>query len=338
MIFQPSDRPLAVTLLILPDSSLMSVASTLDPLRAANRVTGQELYRWRLVSPDGTPPVTTCGLPIAVEGAFEPEDGGEALVVVAGFNIRQHATRGLLAGIRRAGRRGKALGGVEAGSWALGLAGVLDGRRATTHWEDLEDFAARFPEVETLPDRYVVDGPCFTSGGASPSFDMMLNLIRSRQGYGVALDTASVFIYDEVHASTDVQPLVSLGRLDWHEPRVAAAIRLMEQHLDDPLPVAAIARRLGITARTLETLFGRTVGSGPGAYYLNLRLKAARRLLSDARLPATEVALRSGFSSISAFSRAFKRRFGVSPSAFRRGGQPAVSEAAAEKRQGRMTR
>ena len=67
MIFQPSDRPLAVTLLILPDSSLLSVASTLDPLRAANRVTGRELYRWRLVSPEGTPPVTTCGLPIAVE-------------------------------------------------------------------------------------------------------------------------------------------------------------------------------------------------------------------------------------------------------------------------------
>ncbi len=336
MIFQPSDRPLEVTLLVLPESSLLSVASTLDPLRAANRVSGRELYRWRVVSPDGAAPRTTCGLTLPAEGAFDPEATGPVLIVVAGFNVFGQATRKLLAGVRRAAQHGTALGGVEAGAWVLGLAGLLNGRRATTHWEDLEDFAARFPEVEVRPDRYVVDGPCFTSGGASPSFDMMLQLIRSRQGYGVALDTASVFIYDEVHASTDVQPLVSLGRLDWHEPRVAEAIRLMERHVDDPLPVAHIARRVGVSARTLETLFGRRVGMGPGAYYLGLRLNAARRLLLDARLPAAEVAVRSGFSSIATFSRAFKRRFGESPSAFRRQAQGA--EPAAAKRQGRRTR
>ena len=322
MIFQATDRRLELTLLVLPGSSLLSVASTLDPLRAANRVTGRELYRWRLVSPDGLPPQTTCGLALPVAGGFEPDQVADGLIVIAGFEALEQATPKLLAGVRRAAQRGKAIGGVEAGSWILGLAGLLQSRRATTHWEDLEDFAARFPETEVRPDRYVIDGPCFTSGGASPSFDMMLHLIRARQGYGVALDTASVFIYDETHASTDVQPLVSLGRLDGHEPRVAAAIRLMEQHIDDPLPVAHIARRIGVTARTLETLFGRTVGTGPGAYYLGLRLNAARRLLLDARLPAAEIAVRSGFSSISAFSRAFKRRFGQSPSAFRRQSRP----------------
>ena len=337
MIFQPAERPLEVTLLVLPESSLLSVASTLDPLRAANRVAGRPLYRWRVVSPEGAAAPTTCGLPLPVEGAFDPARAGAALIVVAGFKVFDHVTPKLLAGVRRAAQRGAALGGVEAGAWVLGLAGLLDGRRATTHWEDLEDFAARFPQVEVLPDRYVVDGPCFTSGGASPSFDMMLQLIRSRQGYGLALDTASVFIYDEVHASTDVQPLVSLGRLDWHEPRVAAAIRLMERHLDGPLPVAHIARRIGASARTLETLFARTVGTGPGAYYLGLRLNAARRLLLDARLPAAEVAVRSGFSSIATFSRAFKRRFGQSPSAFRRQAQ-GVDSGAAAKRQGRSRR
>ena len=337
MIFQPAERPLDLTLLVLPESSLLSVASTLDPLRAANRVSDRTAYRWRVVSPDGRPAATTCGLALPVEGAFDPEAAGAALIVVGGFQVFHHATPKLLAGVRRAAQRGAALGGIEAGAWVLGLAGLLDGRRATTHWEDLEDFATRFPRVEVLPDRYVVDGPCFTSGGASPSFDMMLQLIRSRQGYGAALDTASVFIYDEVHAGSDVQPLVSLGRLDWHEPRVAAAIRLMERHLDDPLPVAHIARRVGVTARTLETLFGRTVGTGPGAYYLDLRLNAARRLLLDARLPAAEVALRSGFSSISTFSRAFKRRFGLSPSVFRRQAQGA-EPAAPTKRQGRIAR
>src|SRR3546814_14159142 len=73
--------------------------------------------------------------------------------------------------------------GVEAGSWLLARAGLLDGRAATTHWEDLEDFAARFPEVAVRPDRFVIDGRRFTSGGASPTFDLMLPLIRSRFGY-----------------------------------------------------------------------------------------------------------------------------------------------------------
>jgi len=121
---------------------------------------------------------------------------------------------------------------------------------------------------------------------------------------------------------------VSLGRLAGYEPRVAAAIRLMEQRLDSPLTTAAIARRLGISVRTLELLFRQALGIGPGTYYLRLRLQAARRLLLDTRLPMQTVAVRCGFGSLSAFSRIFRRHFAVSPSAYRRThqspwGQPA---------------
>ena len=90
---------------------------------------------------------------------------------------------------------------------------MLAGRRATTHWEDLEEFAARHPEATVVADRYVIDGRIVTAGGASPAFDLVLHLIRSRFGAAVALDVASVFVYDEAHAATDAQPLVSLGRL-----------------------------------------------------------------------------------------------------------------------------
>src|SRR3546814_19532708 len=103
--------------------------------------------------------------------------------------------------------------GVEAGSWLLARAGLLDGRAATTHWEDLEDFAARFPEVAVRPDRFVIDGRRFTSRGASPTFDLLLHLIRSRFGYPPALEAASVFVYADAHAATDPPPLVSPSRL-----------------------------------------------------------------------------------------------------------------------------
>ncbi|MEQ8356015.1 MAG: GlxA family transcriptional regulator [Kiloniellaceae bacterium] len=317
-IFVPSEDPLRVTLLLLPDSSMMSLASTLDPMRAANRQARRPLFNWRIVTPDGAAAALTCGVPVEASGRFGGDAEGDALIVVAGFHHQRHADPPLMTQLRAAARRFSALGGVEAGGWLLAQTGLLNGRSATTHWEDLEDFEARFPEVNVLPDRFVIDGRFFTSGGASPTFDMMLHLIRSRFGYPLALEVASVFIYDEAHTPNDAQPLVSLGRLAGHEPRVAAAIRVMESHIDDPLTTAAIARRLGFSVRSLEQQFKQALGMGPGTYYLRLRLQAARRLLLDTRLSMQVIAVRSGFSSHSAFSRIFRQYHDVNPSAYRR--------------------
>ena len=98
------------------------------------------------------------------------------LVVIGGFGTRYAGTPALNSGLRRVARQARAVGGVEAGTWLLGHAGLLEGRAATTHWEDMEDFAAAFPGADVRPDRYVIDGPVFTTGGASPTFDLMLHL------------------------------------------------------------------------------------------------------------------------------------------------------------------
>ncbi|RUZ97578.1 GlxA family transcriptional regulator, partial [Mesorhizobium sp. M7A.F.Ca.CA.002.05.1.1] len=232
---------------------------------------------------------------------------------------QNYATSALLSGLRRAARTARACGGVEAGTWLVARAGLLEGRSATTHWEDMEDFSSAFPGVDVRPDRYVIDGPVFTSGGASPTFDLMLHLIRTRLGMAVALDVASVFIYDQARAATDAQPLVSLGRLDGYDPRLAQAIRLMESHVDQPLTIEAVAKRAGVTARTLESIFRKSIGETPGAYYLRLRLGAARRLVVDTRVAMADIAGRTGFSSAAAFSRAFSRAFGEAPVRLRRG-------------------
>lgn len=318
-IFQAERSPLRLTFLIFSGTSIMCVASAIDPLRAANRVVGETLFDWRVVSVDGAPPITTSGLPVAVSGRFDGADRPDVLVMVGGFGTRDLGTPALNTAIRRVARQARAVGGVEAGTWLLGHAGLLEGRMATTHWEDLEDFAAAFPGADVRPDRYIIDGPVFTSGGASPTFDLMLHLVRSRLGMAVALDVASVFIYDQARAATDAQPLVSLGRLDGYDARLAQAIRLMEAHVDQPLTVAAIARRTGVTARTLELIFGRSIGETPGAYYLRLRLNAARRLVLDTALPMADIAARTGFAGAAAFSRAFSRTFGRPPTALRRG-------------------
>lgn len=318
-IFQPDTRPLKLTFLIFTGSSIMCLASAIDPLRAANRIAGTRLFDWSIVSADGGAPVTTAGLPVAVEGRFDPAANADVVVVIGGFGARSQASSTLVAALRRAAGAVRAIGGVEAGTWLLGRAGLLEGRAATTHWEDLEDFAVAFPECDVRPDRYVIDGPVFTAGGASPVFDLMLHLIRTRLGMAVALDVASVFIYDQARAATDAQPLVSLGRLDGYDPRLAQAIRLMEAHVERPLTVAAIARRAGVTARTLEKVFATAIGETPGAYYLRLRLNAARRLVLDTSEPMTDIAARTGFSSAAAFSRAFSTAFGKAPRRMRAG-------------------
>ncbi|MEO4000546.1 GlxA family transcriptional regulator [Mesorhizobium sp. CAU 1732] len=311
-IFRPTASPLTMTILVFSGASVMCVASAIDPLRAANRVVGKTVFDWTLVSPDGRPAMTTSGIPVATD-RFDPAAEADVLIAIGGFGTRNEATAALVTGFRRAAKAASAYGGIEAGSWLLGRTGLLEGRAATTHWEDLEDFAASFPGCDVRPDRYVIDGPVFTAGGASPTFDLMLHLIRSRLGMAVALDVASVFIYDQARAATDAQPLVSLGRLDGYDPRLAQAIRLMESHVDRPLPVSAIARRAGITARTLETIFASAIGETPGAYYLRLRLNVARRLVLDTAEPMADIAARTGFSSASAFSRAFSNAFGQAP-------------------------
>jgi transcriptional regulator GlxA family with amidase domain len=318
MIFTHSDEPLDVTLLLFSGLSLLSLAATLDPMRGANRVLGRPAYRWKLVSMDGAMPVASCGLPIPVEGAFAPAERQGALIVLAAFDAMTHATPRNLKALRAGAKRSTVVGGIESGSWLMGFAGLLDGHRATTHWEDLEDFAARFPDVDVQPDRFVIDEPVFTTGGATPALDCMLSLIRARNGYSAALDVASLYIYEEVRTGSDIQPIVSLGRIRQHEPRVAEAIRVMETHIDRPLTIAAIARRVGVSTRGLETLFLRIVEVTPGAYYVTLRLNAARRLVLDTNLSLADIAERTGFSAIASLSRAFRRQFGQPPSAARK--------------------
>src|SRR5262249_32874968 len=150
-------------------------------------------------------------------------------------------------------------------------------------------------------------------GGATPALDMMLHLIRVQHGMTIALNVASIFIYDQEHLPADRQPIVQVGRLGFVEPRLTAAIRLMEGSIEEPLTIARIAAEIGLSARSMQTLFTRHLGAAPRTYYLDLRLDAARRLLQQTRRSLVEIAVACGFASASAFSRAFRRRYGRSP-------------------------
>jgi transcriptional regulator GlxA family with amidase domain len=304
--------PALVDVLLLPEFSLMSLAATLEPLRAANRVAAQELYRWRLLACDAATVTSSSGVTLQANGCFAADEPRDVLIVVAAFNARRYATP-VLPGLRRLARRGVPLGGIESGSWALARAGLLDGHRATAHWEELEEFAAAFPAIEVVADRYVVDRARFTAGGAAPALDMILNMLRAQHGLALALDVASVFIYDPRPTAEDEQRIVSLGRLAGGDPELAEAIRCMQAHLDEPVSVRVVAKRVGMSTRALQLRFRARLGMSPYTYYRNLRLSAARRMLQQTECSAAEVAVAYGFGSGSAFARAFRGRYAVSP-------------------------
>ncbi len=312
-VFSPSDSPLSVAVLVLPGSSMMSVACTIDPMRAANRMAHRTIFDWAVHTLDGESTLLSCGLPLSINSIFGSAAGGNILIVVAGFDSDLHAGKGAVPTIVKAAARYDCVGGVEAGAWLLARGGLLNGLRATTHWEDLEDFTNNHPEIDVIPDRFVVDGKYFTTGGASPTFDLMLHLIRSRHGVAFAMEVASIFIYDEAHTPTDAQMLVSLGHLNTFEPRIADAIRIMESRIDEPISVRAIATEMEMSVRMLENLFLEALSISPGKYYRDLRLQVALKLIVDTKLSVLEIAIRTGFNSLSAFSRSYKNKFGVSP-------------------------
>jgi transcriptional regulator GlxA family with amidase domain len=313
-LFAPSPDPLTLALLVLPQASILEVASTLDPLRAANRHLGTEAYRWRVVSPDGAPIPLTCGIELPSSGPLGSAKA-DALIVIAGYRQSEMATAPLIRDLSRMAPRFAAIGGIDAGGWVLARAGLLAGHRATVHWEDHEDFAAAHPDVTVLPDRYVIDRKRFTAGGAAPAADLMLHLVRARHGAALALQVAASFI-STVRPGTDPQITPPADpRLD---PRVAAAIARMEARLEAPETTARIAAALNLSPRRLETLFRQNLQQTPGAYALQLRLAAARRLVTDTRHPLADVALRTGFSSPGTLSRAFRQHFGHPPGTLRR--------------------
>ena len=308
-ILQPEHRALKTAVLVLDDCNTLSFAAIVDPMRAANRLAGRAAFDWDYVTATGAPATLTSGL--QVPGLpLSRLDSCELLIVVAGFQLARHATPSLLAGLRRIAATGATIAGIDGGPWVLAEAGLLNDHPATTHWEDLENFATRFPDVDVKQDRFVVSESRLTSGGATPAIEMMLHIIGARHGAGFASRVAGLFLYDGP-TSTPQRPQSRLGAHK-HNALTAKAHALMEAALDDPIPLAEIARTLGSSPRSLQQQFRLRLDTTPQDHYLHLRLAEARRLVTDTETPLMDVAIATGFTSQSSFARAFRTAHGSS--------------------------
>ncbi|WP_300029040.1 helix-turn-helix domain-containing protein [uncultured Roseobacter sp.] len=309
-----------VGVLVLNEANTLSLAAAVDPLRAANRQAGRLLYDWRFLTPGDAPVHLTSGLSIAAR-PLDLEKTVDFLIVVAGFDLEAQATPLLSAQLRRLAGRAERVAGIDGGPWILAQAGLLNGARATTHWEDLEQFARRFPEVVAGNARFVASGKWLTSGGAAPAIEMMLHVIATDHSPALSARVAGSFIYDAGPAPARPQQRAGLpAGVSAVTARVHA---LMEAQIEEPLPLPRIARHAGLSLRALQMRFRRELQTTPQAHYLSLRLGEAERLVRDTEMPVQDIALATGFASQAAFARAFAVRFGTSARQLRQGALPA---------------
>lgn len=306
--------PLTVTVLILNDANMLSLAAAVDPMRAANRMAGHALFNWTYATATGTPARLTSGLTIPGV-SLARVTACDLLIVIASFDVENQDSPALRAGLRRIAATGARIAGVDGGPWLMASAGLLDRHNATTHWEDLDRFAARFPAVNVLPDRFHIDGARLTSGGAMPGLDMMLSLIATDFGQPLATRVAGAFIHDSPQNPARQQ--IRAGGNPGHNAITARTSAVMEQSLDAPLPLTEIARRAGHSPRALQTQFRDRLNTTPQAHYLYLRLTEAMRLVTDTDRPLHDIALATGFNSQSSFARAFKTAHGRAARSYR---------------------
>ncbi|PYG28290.1 AraC family transcriptional regulator with amidase-like domain [Pelagimonas varians] len=301
----PKTRQIGV--LLFPEFSNYGLANAVEPLRAANTLARQKLYEWQFLGINEGTITSSSGLPVTPSGTLTDHPGGDLLLVMPSYDYKGLTTPTVLRALRSAQKRFAQMAGLDTGSWLMAAAGLLEGQRATIHWDELVAFSEQFPEINVVEDRYISQGPMLSCGGASTSIELMLDLIGQHHGTMLRLEVAALFMHGERKPS-DVTPL-RMG----DDQVVQAAVSIMRRTLETPLPIDAIAKRLGFGLRALEKHFASSAGRSPRSVYVSLRLGAARHLTEQTTLSVSEIATRCGYEDPSAMTRAFRREFGITP-------------------------
>jgi len=309
--FRMSPSPLVeFEFLVFEGFSNLVLASAMEPLRDVSRRALGIGLTWRVSTLDGAPKKSSSGVQLSPDRAFDASRSGRRLVLVAGYHFRRHVTPDLRAALQRAARGAEAVLALDTAPWLLAAAGLLDGHKATLHWQERDAFAEAFPKVEVSAARFVRSGPFVTCGGASTALDMMLDLIRAQFGAAAAFEASAMFVYNPDRQSAPPQGGEGLrgkgGRL------LRAALDVMAEHIEAPLSTPQLAQRVSTSERTLNRIFAQNLHVTPGKYYRMFRLRRAHQLAQDSDLSLEQIALRCGFSSASSLCRSFKQEYGCS--------------------------
>jgi AraC family transcriptional regulator, glycine betaine-responsive activator len=297
---------------LLPRFSLLALAGAVEPLRHANHVLGRNHYEWPMFSEDGAAICSSSGIEVRPAGCLADVPLDSNVILVGGADILSYSSAQMVRWLRKAVLRAPLVGGLCTATRVLADAGLLDGHKATIHWEMAESFRETFPAIDLTGSLFEIDRNRLTCAGEAASTDMMLNMLAGVHGKALASAVAAQVLHGRVRSPVEAQAPVAL-RTGTRNKYVLRAIALMESSHDEPFDIEVIAERAGCSRRHLERLFKEKTGMAPVHYYRNARLDRARQLLVETNMSFMEVAIASGFESSGTFSTAYKRRFGLTP-------------------------
>ncbi len=301
-----------IALLIFDQFSNLCLANCLEPLRATNTLSRSHLFDWQILTQDGGGAVSSSQMQVMPHARLADLAACDYLFVLSSYAHEALDTPANRRALRIAASKARVCAGLDTAPWLLASAGLLEGRRATVHWDLLDAFTERFLEVEAERSRVVRDGRVITCAGAMSALDMTLGLIADHAGLAVRLDVEALFMQGDPPAGAPQEH----GAVT--DPLVRRALSLMRQNLERPLALQDLSRALSCLPRTLNRRFRQRLGAPPGTVYRHLRLSAARKLVENSTLGVAEIALRCGYESPVAMTRAMRAHYGATPSALRR--------------------
>lgn len=312
--------PIDFRFYLLPNFSMLAFSAAIEALSLANRVLGYNAYEWRAISREGGPVRASCGFDIQTSGDLLSERKQQldripsaTIFICADKNVDEYTDKSLAAWLRECKMRGLRIGALGTGTYILALAGLLENKHCTIHWERLPSFVEQFSAAKPNHGIYEVDGQIVTCAGGMASFDMIINIIEQDFGERIAAQICEIAIVERVRTGDERQRIPLLQRHGIKNATVIAAIDIMENSLTDPISTEEIASRLKRSRRQVERLFRHEIKRSPIQYYRELRVERAKQLLSHCGLPIVEIAISCGFVSASHFSRCYRKVYGMSP-------------------------
>ncbi|HEV3498543.1 MAG TPA: GlxA family transcriptional regulator [Actinomycetes bacterium] len=301
-------------------AELLDVASVTSSLQFANHFGARPAYQTLVVSPGGRPITCQSGLTLQAQAPLERFVGPlDTLIVSGGYGHQKAAADSRILGhVRRLARQSRRVASVCTGATVLAAAGLLDGRRATTHWEFAHQLAARHPEVVVDPDPiYIRDGSVSTSAGVTSALDLTLAFIGEDNGAELARRVARSLVTYLQRPGNQAQMSMHVAAPPPEHDLVRAVVDHITANLHSDLSTARLASHAGVSDRHLTRLFREHVGHTPGRFVRHARTEAAAQLLTSTALPIARVATRCGFGSAEALRQAFTAHYGTSPSGYR---------------------
>ena len=317
----PQLRTRKVALIGFEHCQSLDLVGPFEVFRMASFYSGVRAYEVMLASPEGGDIITNSGLRLAGAKALKSLPRDLDTILVAGGDergVRSAAESVIVDWVRERAKTTPRVGSVCSGAFVLAAAGLLDGRRATTHWESCDELRRQRPAVRLEPDAiYVADPPFYTSAGVTAGFDLCLSFVEADCGPEIALKVARNLVLFMRRPGGQTQYSAALNVQTAATPAIRKLIGQISSDPTGDLSLPTLAERAGMSERTFSRVFHKETGVTPAAFVEIARVDRAKALLETSSWPLARVAERAGLSSLDALHRAFQKRVGVTPGEYR---------------------